>query len=507
MARSQDPPNHAIPIRMMTFNILYGGVELDLTSRSWSPRPGGSPKRLGQVIEAVASARPDIVGLQEAVMNTRPIADRLGWHACERTQIISRFPLTDPPGGNGRYVFIEPRPGRIVAVANVHLPAENYGPYALRDGATFDEVVELETRHRVRALRPHLEVLPPLASKGVPVLLTGDFNTPSHLDWTAAVSAVRRDVPDAVEWPVSKFLADAGFRDSYREAHPDPVRWPGFTWTPGSPEGERPESREIHDRIDWILAAGPIQVTASEIVGEPGYPDVAIAVDPWPSDHRAVVSTFDVTLGEMPILVAVDRRRLVVGDPLAVRVHAPGQDRGAVAIVPAGGNTASTVASQGTGGPADEVLSFATKELRPGAHEAILIAADGRELARIPFWLYEPNTPARVTTSKEEYRVGEPIIVSWTNAPGMKWDWVGLYASRATPTGETRESEYPRKDERCMLYEYTGAAVEGTTAFRESSRVRHGTWPLPPGPYEVRLLLDDGYRSIASSAPFRVVER
>ena len=38
-------------------------------------------------------------------MNTRTIADLLGWYASERTSIISRFPLIDPSGGNGVYVY------------------------------------------------------------------------------------------------------------------------------------------------------------------------------------------------------------------------------------------------------------------------------------------------------------------------------------------------------------------------------------------------------------------
>ena len=41
------------------------------------------------------------------------------------------------------------------------------------------------------AIRRQLEVLPRPARQGIPVLLTGDFNSPSFLDWTAAVAAVR----------------------------------------------------------------------------------------------------------------------------------------------------------------------------------------------------------------------------------------------------------------------------------------------------------------------------
>jgi hypothetical protein len=57
---------------------------------------------------------------------------------------------------------------------------------------------------------------------------------------------------------------------------------------------------------------------------------------------------------------------------------------------------------------------------------------------------------------------------------------------------------------RYLLYEYTRTAIEGTTAFTATSSPGWTTWPLMPGTYEIRLLLDDGYRSIASSSAFRV---
>ena len=99
----------------------------------------------------------------------------------------------------------------MLAVGNVHLPADPYGPYEIRDGAN-------------------------------------------------------------------------------RTVHPDPVATPGFTWTPGSPEGEKVE---VFDRIDWVLFDGPAEAQASRVVGEADNPNVDIEVDTWPSDHRGVVSTFD----------------------------------------------------------------------------------------------------------------------------------------------------------------------------------------------------------------------
>jgi hypothetical protein len=64
----------------------------------------------------------------------------------------------------------------------------------------------------------------------------------------------------------------------------------------------------VHDRIDWVLSMGPATATASSVVGEAGNRTRDIAVDPWPSDHRGVVSTFDVTPALCRVLVAVESR-------------------------------------------------------------------------------------------------------------------------------------------------------------------------------------------------------
>jgi hypothetical protein len=85
------------------------------------------------------------------------------------------------------------------------------------------------------------------------------------------------------------------------------VAKPGLTWTPGGPETVRDE---VHDRIDWVLAAGNAVARTSTIVGEIGNPDVGVAVSPYPTDHRGVISTFDVTPGTAPIMVAVGNRRV-----------------------------------------------------------------------------------------------------------------------------------------------------------------------------------------------------
>jgi endonuclease/exonuclease/phosphatase family metal-dependent hydrolase len=494
--RGETAPDPSISLRVMTFNIFYGGDELNLRTRQFCKDAAGCPETLEQVAEAIRASGADVVGLNEATMNTQLIADKLGWHASPRTQIISRYPIVDPPGANGLYVFVEPLPGRVVAVSDVHLPADPYGPYELRDGAALAEVLELENDLRLPDIQDELSALPPLAADGIPVFLTGDFNSPSHLDWTQAVADQRGDVPFPVQWPVSKALANAGFEDSFRAVHPNPVTKPGHTWTPGSPEGEKVE---VHDRIDWVLSAGPAEPTASSVVGETG-PNTDIAVDPWPSDHRGTVSTFDVTPAEMPVLVAVEERSLEQGETLHVRFHGGAR----VALV----RGTSTLASKPTGGAEDGTLSFETA-LPAGAYKAVLLNSSGDPLSRSRFWLYPPGTPTTVSTSKTRYKVGEPIRVSWKKAPGMKFDWLGLYSAgeSADNTHQTTCSAGLCGNGHYFLYTYTRNRIEGSTTFDESSPAGWKTWEqIGPGTYQIRLLLDDGYRSAAVSPPFKIVQ-
>jgi hypothetical protein len=494
-------PDDSVTLRVMSFNIFYGGDELNLQTRQFCKDPAGCPETLDQVAEAIRASGAGVVGLEEATMNTCPLADKLGWNCSARTQIISRYPIVDPPGANGLYVFVEPTPGRVVAVSDVHLPADPYGPYEIRDGATLDQVLQLENDLRVPDIQDELQTLPPLSGRGIPVFLTGDFNTPSHLDWTQAVADARADVPFPVQWPVSKALVNAGFKDSFRVVHPDPLAKPGFTWTPGSPEGEKVE---VHDRIDWVLSMGSATAIASKVVGEGGNVNTDIAVDPWPSDHRGIVSTFDVTPAPMPVLVAVESRSLEQGDTLRVRFHATGATGERVALV----RGSTTVTSKSTGGAVDDTLSFSTTNLPTGAYKAVLLDSSGQARSRSPFWLYAPGSVTTVKTAKSVYKVGEPIKVSWKKAPGMKFDWLGLYSAGENadnPTASTCSAGYCGNGH-YFLYTYTHDTIEGSTTFDASSFAGWKTWDqIGTGTYQIRLLLDDGYRSAAVSPPFKIV--
>ncbi|WSP77402.1 HAD-IA family hydrolase [Streptomyces sp. NBC_01236] len=270
-------------LRVMSWNLWYGGTKVD--------------DHREKQLKVIAETGADVVGLQETYGNSaRELAEALGWHhhrAGENLGVISRYPITarlgDPDvgfyGGTGARIRVDggQEGGQEVDVWSVHLDYTPYGPYEARfDGVPAAGLVAHEAG-RLEQMRSILRQIAESATDAGPVVLVGDFNVPSHLDW-----------PD-VAWPVTKAAEDAGLRDSYREVHPDAVRDPGHTWSPVHSVHEDGSGRpEPQDRIDFVLHNGRgLQVIDSRTVvtGTPRpWPDVA--GNDWPSDHAAVITTF-----------------------------------------------------------------------------------------------------------------------------------------------------------------------------------------------------------------------
>lgn len=278
----------------MSFNLWVGGDA------------GKQP--LAQTAKVIRTAQADIVGMQEthgyAPNKGEPepdhgprLAQMLGWHYFDqgdRTGILSRHPIvTNTPSKWG--VTIRLPSGREVMMFNLHLAHAPYQPYQLagipyangRFIKTAVEVVDEARKARGAQIERALSELQPALAGNRPVFLTGDFNEPSSLDWTARAAAAGRH-PVAVPFPSSLAVLQAGMRDAFRSARPDELKDPGHTWTPTTAPDD-PKDR--HDRIDFVFFAGPgVTATRCEIVGEDSkFAD--LIVQPYPSDHRAVVAT------------------------------------------------------------------------------------------------------------------------------------------------------------------------------------------------------------------------
>jgi endonuclease/exonuclease/phosphatase family metal-dependent hydrolase len=469
-------PSGASPVnlRVMEFNIEYGGTVVSFDS----------------IVEAVRAADADVVGVEEASGNIPRLAEALGYpYYSVRLQVVSRLPLIDPPHGDGLYLFIQVAPGRVVALGNVHLPAGPYCPNLIRRGAKRSTILEIEREVRVLAVEPSVTALGGLVDQGIPAVLLGDFNTPSRLDWTPETVGLRYQIHFPVNWPVSRVVEGAGFRDSYRDAHPDPVASQGLTWPadrPRPPGVWSPGPHAPADRIDFIYAAGDIQTLGSDVVGETGGPDVTIAVDPWGTDHRAVVSELSAEGGIPPTLVSVGSRLIESGADQTLTFHGPGGPDQHLVVIPARGDPAIPVADEPIPGEIDGAADVPTDGWEPGTYVALLM--DGSSvLSRTRFWIESPGDGPHVSTSHGVYRVGQPIDVRWWNAPGARRDWIGVYERGADPNIDSY-----------LTWFYTETAIRGSGRLDADAE---GPWPLPPGRYSVYLLADDGY-DILAGHPF-----
>jgi endonuclease/exonuclease/phosphatase family metal-dependent hydrolase len=369
---------------------------------------------------------------------------------CERSvQGASPYSTTslDP---DALHAWVMVRPGKVVAAANVHLSSGS-GEDALR----------------LEEARP-LAALGRLGGPGTPVFLTGDFNTSSHLDGSGG--------------DVTRLLSDAGLRDSYREAHPDAALRPGHTFTPGAPHGAAPGRARI--RIDYIFTAGRSETLSSQVVGESGGAVTDIPVFPWPSDHRAVVSTFRVVPDDAPALLAATPRRVPPGDPVLLRTWDPSGPGWTALVAPRGGAPADAITGV-RDMPHDwqRMVPVSTVGLAPGGYDALLVGEGGEVLRRCAFAVAEPGARPEVAAVSSAVPRGNPIRVRWRGAPGDLRDWIGLYRA-----GETDVSRY-------LGFVYTEAGFDGEADLPVDPRD-----PWPAGDYELRLMHDESYVVLATAA-------
>ena len=287
----------------MSFNVWGGGAN--------------EQKPVDETVAVIKAVNPDIIGIQETRLESDPctadvcpavgdsvapkLAAALGYHYYDQTKqndalwanaILSRYPIGKAtPNDTGVEIMVD---GRKVQVFNIHLDDSPYQPYQLLDIEygdapflkTADEAVKAAEATRGSALKLLFDDMA-AAGEADAAFVFGDFNEPSHRDWTE--SAVKAGMqPLVVPFPTVKAIEDKGFVDTFRAIYPDAGAKPGMTWTPTS---EPTAKDDHHDRIDFALArAKDLQVISAGIVGEKA-PEADIVVTPWPSDHRATMAT------------------------------------------------------------------------------------------------------------------------------------------------------------------------------------------------------------------------
>jgi hypothetical protein len=233
------------------------------------------------------------------------------------------------------------------------------------------------------------------------------------------------------------------------------------------------------------MTTGPATTVASRLVGEQGGPSVELGVSPWPSDHRAVASTFAVTPARAPALVSAHPRVVTRGERVTLRDTRMKPNGRKVAILRPHSNRPQM--SLPIYDASDHVAPLlGTRTLRPGTYRAGLLDRRGRVLASSRFWIEARGTQPAIRAAHESFDRGAPIKLRFRGAPANKYDWVGIY-----PAGESDVYNY-------LGFLYTGARPSGKVTFTQSDLGK-----LARGRYRATLMLDDGYSDLAR-ATFRV---
>jgi hypothetical protein len=301
------------------------------------------PGAAGGIVDLIEHTGPDVVLLCELDAGSEtPLAQQLIDELGKRgktyfgdgknlqTGILSRYPLEHV---SAFFPTVERhRPlvkaqitvnGRKAMIYSAHLDHLHYGPYLPRGYNGEGGKLEAPVTHpdsiladnriswRDEAIRSFLWEEGIERARGNFVIIGGDFNEPSHLDWQEDTKDIRDHRGAVVGWDVSQLLYEARYLDAYRHRYPNALTHPGFTWPAGNTFARLEDlypapDADKRDRIDFIyyhpapgidlIDAYIVGPTASVIYGQIAPDDTADAtLDPpitWPSDHKANLATF-----------------------------------------------------------------------------------------------------------------------------------------------------------------------------------------------------------------------
>ena len=293
-------------LRVLIWNVWHGGNDVD-----------GGPEKIRDLVVQTGA---DVVLMQESydIDDERPttgrwLAQELGWNAHQHESphlcVVSRFEVAEtffhhPWHGLG--ARLADPDGREFVAWSTWLDYRAYLPWQLRDDPGISDEALLSAEDVLSSRLPQAQAL--LAALGdaghlaasVPVLVGGDWNTPSHLDWTVDTARVYRHRRGAA-LPVSTAMHDAGFVDAFRAIHPNPVQHPGITWSPlfrvagdGRAQG--------FERIDRLYVRNPgdgsphweLVPRAARVLPEIWEDDaIPVRERQFPSDHGAVLVEFE----------------------------------------------------------------------------------------------------------------------------------------------------------------------------------------------------------------------
>jgi len=321
-------------VKLMQFNIWQEGKN--------------SPSGEITLVNVINLTNPDIISFSEtSATTTNSIVKKLKdiglvyfykHLSGNDVSVLSKYPFVD--GGKligGRINVHEINVhGRSIIVAGAHLDYTHYacylprgyncGGYAPYDGwdkiggdANPKPVLDSTTIARQNLAGQRDEqlaaFLKEVEQRDLPIFLLGDFNEPSHLDWTKRQADMFDHHGVTFQWPTSLKLEKNNYQDAFRAVYKDEVVNPGITWpsmvtNPSKAVCWAPLSDE-RDRIDYIFYKGSDVVAKScDIVGpKESFKKGSLSLEntesddfvadnlAWPSDHKALLANITIPAG------------------------------------------------------------------------------------------------------------------------------------------------------------------------------------------------------------------
>ncbi len=275
-----------------------------------------------RMIEILKESGADIITMTETYGSAKDIAESLNYNyftpsPTDNLTIFSRYTLENAgevkklssfsfisatvkiPGGKKIRIYniwLTSGGRHIVEIKNKELSDKEF---AAGDDIRYDHIQKLLT---------HPDFLNDVAlSDKIPLIVSGDFNSVSHLDYTPETRQNGLNISRILSIKVSKAMQKAGFMDTYRYVHPVITQENlGYTWTtvgmgfmykeaegfiPVS-ENLKPQYRGLFARIDYIYYTGRKLKPVSSVTISHHPSNLKRSFPEFPSDHAAVLTVF-----------------------------------------------------------------------------------------------------------------------------------------------------------------------------------------------------------------------
>ena len=219
-----------IQLKVLSWNIWHGGH-----SKSY-PESGCEG-----VIGIIKHSEADVVIMIETYGASDKVADSLGFYhrlLSSNLSIYSRYPIIETytfPDSISTFNFggvmikMNEKKVRLFNTWLHYLPDASLVPV---DMPEVDIIAWENEGSRDDEIRKIISVLQPFIkeSDSIPIIIGGDFNSHSHLDWNEKGKSIRYHNDAVINWTISTVMQKNGFIDSFREIHPNPVENIGTTW-------------------------------------------------------------------------------------------------------------------------------------------------------------------------------------------------------------------------------------------------------------------------------------